>query len=61
MVSLYKVTAEINGVTREAEIVAKPNPDYMTYESRINKAFNLGKKDKITNVRFTLLKNYLGL
>lgn len=61
MVSLYKVTAEINGIERSVEIVAKPNPDYMTYENRINKAFNLGKKDTIKKVRFILIKSYLGL
>lgn len=61
MVQLFKVTAEINGVKQEREMVAKPNPTYLQYEARVNKAFDLGKKDTIKNVKFEVKLNYLGL
>ena len=61
MVQLFKVTAEINGVKQDREMVAKPNPSYAQYENRVNKAFDLGKKDTIKNVKFEVIKNNLGL
>jgi len=62
MVSLYKVTAEINGVKRSIEIVGK-NPTYAQYKNRIDKAFNLMKKDVLNekSVKFEVIKNNLGL
>ena len=39
------------------------NPTYTQYKTRIDKAFNLGKKDVLNekSVKFEVIKNNLGL
>lgn len=63
MVSLYKVTAEINGIQRSVEIVSKPEPNYFRLQRRIDKAFGVSPKNKINekSIKFEMIRANLGL